>query len=136
QVGGTHRSAEAFYSQIYVDQACSSNGAGVDVTISWTGSNPRAMSSYGDVSQHYNDWIPQSYASGGPLSPNITSYHWVGLAANSLFFVRINQPLGLGTWDVSATAVFLTGPGCGALASYSSPLPGSSSTYNTPSRRG
>jgi hypothetical protein len=122
--------AEAHGGQIYVSQACSSNGAGVDVTVHWTGHNPHAYEQWVDVSQYYNGWVPQSYAAGGPISPNQSSYRWVGLAANSVFFVRVNQLMGVGLWDASETYLFVTGPGCAGPASYSSPYPG----YAQPAR--
>jgi hypothetical protein len=131
--GGRH--AEAHSGQIYISQACSSNGTGVDVIVSWTGNNPYALESWVDVSQFYNDWIPQSYAAGGPISPNLTSYRWVGLAANSVFFVRVNQRLGVGIWDSTETYLFVTGPGCAGPASYSSPYPGTTQYPTRPRPR-
>jgi hypothetical protein len=131
QMGGT---AEAAVTNVTASQACAESGVGTDVTLGWSGASPAATQTWVDVSLYNNGWIPGTYSTSGAISPNISSFKFVSLLPNNLYYVRVSQLLSTGVWDSSTTFQFMTAAACtGMSTSYSSPSYSTSGGYGSSS---
>lgn len=95
-----------------VEQACSAASPGTtEVTFAWP-SAPGAREVWVDLSLYATGLDAGAFSGAGPFTSNVTSYKWMGVAANTQYFYRVNALYADG-WHALKSGSFVSGQ-CGS----------------------
>lgn len=98
-------SAKPTQPAVTYQETCSATPGKIKLSFQWkpTGTGPQWL----DLSL-YNRFQPGTFASVGPLPPNVSSYTWDGVSPGLNHFVRVNT-LTAGGWEPQPTLSLTTG---------------------------
>jgi hypothetical protein len=131
--GGRASVASAGATDLFISQACV--GGSLNVTFTWTGSDPRAQAQWLDLTTADNEWQAGTFVTSSTLPASQTAFTWNGVAGGLPQWVRISQRLADGTLDPGGTYGFVGLP-CGGAPALNqlpaTPTPGPSLPGGTP----
>jgi hypothetical protein len=82
----------------------------IEGRFKWAGNDVQAKEQWLDLSTFDNRWEAGTFQSEGPFTGRTTTYSWLDLAPDTVYYFRVTQQLSNGTWEASGTFTATTTP--------------------------